>query len=232
MGKRSRPRLGASTAHWPTGRRIAVLAAVLAVLLAVAAYLTQRATSQDAGPSSRPTASVSSPADRSGKPAGPSPGPGAGAGAVSPPPHLADPLAYGRAAAVMLWSYDTRTTTRDQQLVGMHAWMTSETKYTDWASIKAQVPDPLLWSRMGDNAQYATATVTESHFPSAFKQALAEDPAALSEAYIYAVTVTGKQSITWKNGGGGAEDRSVTLAVQCRPSTDCALVAIAPNTAP
>ncbi|MFC9489795.1 hypothetical protein ACFTZM_27370, partial [Streptomyces hydrogenans] len=133
---------------------------------------------------------------------------------------------------VMLWSYDTRATARDQQLAGMHAWMTTEKKYTDWTSTQAQVPDPLLWSRMHDQAQYATATVSAAHFPSAFKQALAEDPAALTEAYIYAVTVTGKQTIAWKDGGGGAEDRSVTLAVQCRPSADCALVAIAPNTAP
>ncbi|OII62150.1 hypothetical protein BJP40_03875 [Streptomyces sp. CC53] len=231
MGKRSRPRVGPSVSHWPTGRRVAVLAAVLAILLTVAgiaAYLTQHGTGRDTGPTARPPASASPPAaSQPGKTASTS-----GTGAVSPPPRLADPLAYARAAAVMLWSYDTRATTRDQQLAGMHAWMTAETKYTDWASIQAQVPDPLLWSRMGDNAQYATATVAEAHFPSAFKQALAEDPAALTEAYIYAVTVTGKQSIAWKDGGGGAEDRSVTLAVQCRPSTDCALVAIAPNTAP
>ncbi|MFE5298132.1 hypothetical protein [Streptomyces sp. NPDC056632] len=231
MGKRSRPRMGASTSHWPTPRRVAVLAAVLAVLLTVAgiaAYVTQRGTGQDAGPSTRPSAATSPPAaSQPGNAAS-----GSGTGAVSPPPRLSDPLAYARAAAVMLWSYDTRATTRDQQLAGMHAWMAAETKYTDWASIQAQVPDPLLWSRMRDNAQYATATVTEAHFPSAFKQALAEDPAALTEAYIYAVTVTGKQSIAWKDGGGGAEDRAVTLAVQCRPSADCALVAIAPNTAP
>lgn len=230
MGRRSRPRLGASTSHWPTRRRIAILAAVLAVLLTVAfaaAYVTQRGTGPDAGPSTRPSASASAPAAQPGKAA-----PSSGTGAVFPPPRLADPLAYARAAAVMLWSYDTRATTRDRQLAGMHAWMTSEAKYTDWTSIQAQVPDPLLWSRMRDNAQYATATVTEAHFPSAFKQALAEDPAALTEAYIYAVTVTGKQSISWKDGGGGAEDRSVTLAVQCRPSADCALVALAPAVAP
>ncbi|MGW6393123.1 hypothetical protein ACWFR1_22025 [Streptomyces sp. NPDC055103] len=230
MGKRSRPRLGASASNWPIGRRVAVLAAVLAVLLTVAgaaAYFTQRGTGQDAGPSTRSPAGTSSPAVQPGETA-----PASGAGAVSPPPRLSDPLAYARAVAVMLWSYDTRATTRDQQLAGMHAWMTTETKYTDWTSIQAQVPDPLLWSRMRDNAQYATATVTESHYPSAFKQALAEDPAALTEAYVYAVTVTGKQSIAWKDGGGGAEDRSVTVAVQCRPSADCALVAIAPNTAP
>ncbi|MFD3944955.1 hypothetical protein [Streptomyces sp. NPDC058579] len=229
MGKRSRPRVRAATAHWSTGRRVAVLAAVLALLLAgagLAAYLTTGG-GRGETPSGKP--SVSGPTAR---PDTSAPVTEAATGTVSPPPRLSDPLAYGRAAAVMLWSYDTRATTRDQQLAGMHAWMTAETKYTDWTSIQAQVPDPLLWSRMHDQGQHATATVSQAHFPSAFKQALAEDPAALTEAYIYAVTVNGKQSIAWKDGGGGAEDRSVTFAVQCRPSTDCALVAIAPNTAP
>ncbi|MEU8522386.1 hypothetical protein [Streptomyces sp. NPDC048577] len=230
MGKRSRRRVRAATAHWPTGRRVAVLAAVLVVLVTgagLAAYITTRGSDENTVPASSPSAGASAPVAKPGTPT-----PATDTGTVSPPPRLSDPLAYGRAAAVMLWTYDTRATTREQQLAGMHAWMTTETKYTDWASIKAQVPDPLLWSRMRDNGQYATATVTEAHFPSAFKQALAEDPAALTEAYIYAVTVTGKQSIAWKDGGGGAEDRSVTLAVQCRPNADCALVAIAPNTAP
>ncbi|MEW1699053.1 hypothetical protein ACIQCR_31330 [Streptomyces sp. NPDC093249] len=230
MGKRSRPR--ASTAHWSTGRRIVFLTAVLAVLLTgagIAAYVTTRSSGPAAAPSGRPPATAAAPAAQPGMQA---PAAGKATGSVSPPPRLSDPLAYGRAAAVMLWSYDTRSTTRDQQLAGMHAWMTTETKYTDWTSIRSQVPDPLLWSRMRDQAQYATATVTQARFPSVFKQVLAEDPAALTEAYIYAVTVTGKQSIAWKDGGGGAEDRSVTLAVQCRPSADCALVAIAPTTAP
>jgi hypothetical protein len=85
---------------------------------------------------------------------------------------------------------------------------------------------------MADNGQYATADVAEAHFPSAFKQALADDPSALTKAYIYAVTVTGTQHITWKNGGAGAESRAVTLAIQCRPNTECALVDIAPTVAP
>jgi hypothetical protein len=90
----------------------------------------------------------------------------------------------------------------------------------------------VLWSRMADNDQHATASVTEAHYPSAFKQALAENPTAITEAYIYAITVNGKQQIAWKTGGGGAEDRAVTLAVQCRPNHDCSLVAIAPRVAP
>ncbi|GAA3389055.1 hypothetical protein [Streptomyces roseoviridis] len=229
MGKRSRPRLGALASHWSTGRRVAFLAAVLAVLLAGAGFAAYVTTGGGRGAAPADEPSASGPSARPGTSV---PASGTPTGTVSPPPRLSDPLAYGRAAAVMLWSYDTRATSRDQQLAGMHAWMTTETKYTDWTSIQAQVPDPLLWSRMHDQAQYATATVSASRFPSAFKQALAEAPAALTEAYIYAVTVTGKQTIAWKDGGGGAEDRSVTLAVQCRPSADCALVAIAPNTAP
>jgi hypothetical protein len=110
--------------------------------------------------------------------------------------------------------------------------MTKESEYGDWASVAAQIPDPVLWSRMADQEQHATATIAEGHYPAAFKQALAEDPAAITTAYIYAVTVTGKQTITWARGGTGAEDRSVTVAVQCRPSADCSLVAIAPRVAP
>lgn len=145
------------------------------------------------------------------------------------PPQIAEPVAYAKAAAQMLWSYDTRDTSRDQQLAGMRAWMTTETRYADWASVSGQVPDPVLWSRMADQDQHATAHVTEGHYPSAFKQALADDPSAITEAYIYVVTVNGKQQIAWKKGGGGAEERAVTLAVQCRPNHDCTLAAIAPS---
>ncbi|MFA7764871.1 hypothetical protein [Streptomyces sp. NRRL S-448] len=216
-----------ATTHWSTSRCILVGAIVLAVLLAVAgfaAWFTGRGEQPDSGqaPSApRPSASAET-----------APKPSAGTGSVPAPPKVSDPLAYARAAAVMLWSYDSRTTTRDQQLAGMNAWMTRETKYSDWISISGQVPDPMLWSRMADNAQHATAAVGEAHFPSAFKQALAENPSALTEAYIYAVTITGKQTLAWKDGGDGAEDRSVTLAVQCRPGSDCALVSIAPSVAP
>ncbi|MFJ6934644.1 hypothetical protein ACIQV2_15715 [Streptomyces globosus] len=226
MGRRSLSPLHRATSDWPAKRRIIVLVTVTALLLAVAAAAALL-TSRDQGKARIPTASASP----SPSPPG-APKPGAGTGSVPKPPRLADPLAYGRAAAVMLWSYDTRTTTRDQQLAGMHAWMTAETKYSDWTSLSSQVPDPVLWSRMADNAQHATATVTDARFPSAFKQALAENPTAITEAYIYAVTVTGKQSIAWKDGGGGAEDRAVTLAVQCRPNADCALVSLAPSVAP
>ncbi|MCX5278356.1 hypothetical protein [Streptomyces virginiae] len=227
MPKRSLSPLHRATTHWTTGRRILVAAVVITALLA-SAGLTAWFTSR--GGQSKTGASPTAPAPSS--PAATAPKPSAGTGSVPAPPKLTDPLAYARAAAVMLWSYDTRTTSRDQHLAGMNAWMTSETKYTDWTAISGQVPDPVLWSRMADNAQYATAAVGEAHFPSTFKQALAENPSAITEAYIYAVTVTGKQTIAWKGGGGGAEDRAVTLAVQCRPSSDCALVSLAPSVAP
>ncbi|MGW1194501.1 hypothetical protein ACWD4B_01380 [Streptomyces sp. NPDC002536] len=214
-------------ATWSTKGRILVGALVLTVLLAVAGITAWATSSGDQHHDDSTSSAASSP---SSPEAPPKPAPGSGS--VPRPPHLADPLAYAKAAAVMLWSYDTRTTSRDQQLAGMNAWMTKETKYTDWSSISAQVPDPVLWSRMADNAQYATTTVTDVHYPSAFKQALADNPSAITEAYIYAITVTGKQQISWKKGGGGAEDRSVTLAVQCRPSQDCSLVSIAPSVAP
>ncbi|WP_406439080.1 hypothetical protein OHB14_51560 [Streptomyces sp. NBC_01613] len=214
---------------WSTRRRITVIATGLAVLLALAvvvALLTGRTTADDrqaAAPSSGPSSHTSASAG---------PTASAGAGSVAKPPQLADPVAFAKAAATTLWSYDTRTTSRDQLLAGMRAWLTPETEYADWSSITAQVPDPVLWSRMADQDQYATATVSEAHYPSAFKQALADDPSAITEAYIYAVTVTGKQQISWKKGGAGAEDRSVTLAVQCRPNANCSLVSIAPRVVP
>ncbi|MGC0405294.1 hypothetical protein RKD27_007938 [Streptomyces sp. SAI-126] len=214
---------------WSPRQRVSVIAiglAVLLVLAAVVALLTGRTTagdSQAAAPSTGPSSSTATSAGPSAS---------AGTGSVAKPPQLADPVAFAKTAAAMLWSYDTRTTSRVEQLAGMRAWLTSETKYADWSSIAAQVPDPVLWSRMADQDQYATATITEAHYPSAFKEALADDPSAITAAYIYAVTVTGKQQIAWTKGGAGAEDRSITLAVQCRPNASCSLVSIAPSVVP
>ncbi|WP_217570562.1 hypothetical protein [Streptomyces sp. GbtcB7] len=222
------PSLSGYGLGWSTRQRITVIAIGLAVLLALAATVavfTGRTGTSDSTTSTPYDASSSTSAS-----AGPTAS--AGAGSVAKPPPVADPLAFAQAAAAMLWSYDTRATSRDQQLAGMRAWLTAETKYADWSSLTAQVPDPVLWSRMADQDQYATATVSEAHYPSAFKQALADDPSAITEAYIYAVTVTGKQQIAWKKGGAGAEDRSITLAVQCRPNADCSLVSIAPHVVP
>ncbi|WP_314220277.1 MULTISPECIES: hypothetical protein [Streptomyces] len=227
MRKRS-PSLSLSSygSGWSANRRIAIVAAAVAVLLAIAgvvALLTGGGNSHQA-PGAVAPAPTGSPSSSEAAPK-----PSSGSGSVPKPPQISEPVAYAKAAAQMLWSYDTRDTSRDQQLAGMRAWMTAETKYADWASVSGQVPDPVLWSRMADQDQYATAHVTEGHYPGAFKQALAEDPSAITEAYIYVVTVNGKQTLSWKKGGGGAEERAVTLAVQCRPNHDCTLAAIAPS---
>ncbi|MEU0204327.1 MULTISPECIES: hypothetical protein [unclassified Streptomyces] len=213
-------------AGWSANRRMAIVAYVIAVLLAIAGVVALLTGSGDGrqAPDTAAPASADSPssAEAASKPS-------SGPGSVPKPPQIAEPVAYAKAAARMLWSYDTRDTSRNQQLAGMRAWMTTEPKYADWASVSSQVPDPVLWSRMADQHQHATASVTEGHYPSAFKAALAEDPSAITEAYIYVVTVNGKQQIAWKKGGGGAEERAVTLAVQCRPNHDCTLAAIAPS---
>ncbi|WSQ12914.1 hypothetical protein OG604_36965 [Streptomyces sp. NBC_01231] len=215
---------------WSATRRLALVAIGLACLLAIAGattYLTGRTGHHS--PSSNSPATSSSP---STAPSDATQESEAETGSVPQPPRISDPLAFAQAAAAMLWSYDTRTTSHEQQLNGMEAWMTRDSEYSDWASVSAQMPDPTLWSRMADQRQYATATITEGHYPAAFKQALADDPSAITKAYIYAVTITGKQTLAWTEGGHGAEDRSITLAVQCHPSADCSLVAIAPRVAP
>jgi hypothetical protein len=213
-------------ASWSPYRRLMLGALGLVCLIVVAAataWFTGRG-GQHASPSHAPSAPH--------RPAPSSPSPGRPTtGAVARPPQIADPLQFSKAAAQMLWSYDTRATSHEQQLDGMEAWMTKEGQYADWSSVSAQVPDPDLWSQMASQAQHATATVTEAHYPSAFTQAVNANPSEITKAYIYAVTVTGRQSITWR-GGSGAESRSVTLAVQCHPSHDCSLVALAPSVAP
>ncbi|CAL9632079.1 hypothetical protein [Streptomyces sp. enrichment culture] len=213
-------------AGWSATRRIAIVAVAVAGLLALAvivALMTGGGNGHHAPDSAAP-APTGSPSSSEAAPK-----PSAGSGSVPKPPQIAEPVAYAKAAAQMLWSYDTRDTSRDEQLAGMRAWMTTETKYADWASVAGQVPDPVLWSRMADQDQHATAHISEGHYPGAFKQALAEDPSAITEAYVYVVTVNGKQTLSWKQGGGGAEERAVTLAVQCRPNHDCTLAAIAPS---
>ncbi|MFB6509048.1 hypothetical protein [Streptomyces virginiae] len=226
MRKRSLDALGLG---WQPPRRVMIAASVLAALLVLAgaaAWWTGRGHSDSA--SAPHTGSSASPKSTSA----PVPKPPPGGSKVAGPPPIADPLAFARASAVMLWTFDARTTSCDDQLAGMQTWMTSETAYADWDSVQAQIPDPLLWSRLKDNAQHASATTSEAHFPSAFKQALAENPQAITEAYIYAVTVRGKTQLAWNGGGGGAEDRQITLAVQCRPGKDCRLAAVAPRVAP
>ncbi|MFF5090394.1 hypothetical protein [Streptomyces niveus] len=217
--------LGGYGIGWSANRRILIVALVITALLAVAATVAWFTGRADQHNSSAPgTTSSSSPGVPTIKNST-----STGGGSVSAPAQIAEPVAFAKAAALMLWSYDTRDTTRDQQLMGMQGWMTKEAEYADWASVSGQVPDPLLWSRMADQDQHATATVAEGHFPSAFKQALTDDPSAITEAYVYVVTVNGTQRIGWAKGGAGAEERAVTLAVQCRPDLDCTLAAIAPS---
>ncbi|MFD9323524.1 hypothetical protein ACFWDQ_38785 [Streptomyces sp. NPDC060053] len=196
------------------------------MLLAVAgllAYLTRAESSAPAKPSPAPksTPRTASHAAIPGKHA-----------AVAAPPKTSDPIAFAKAATKVLWTYDTRSFSQAEHVAGLKRWMTSEKKYADWTSVSDQVPTPVLWSRMHDNDQHATAKVGEGHFPQAFKTALAQDPGAITEASVYAVTVTGKQSIAWKGSGSGAESRSTTLAVQCRPDKACGLVGVLPSVAP
>ncbi|WP_030611664.1 hypothetical protein [Streptomyces sclerotialus] len=153
-------------------------------------------------------------------------------GTVATPPHTDDPVTFAKAATRALWTYDTRHISRPEHLSGLEAWMTDEKQYRDWKSVSGQVPGTKLWLRLQDNAQHASASVEEGHLPEAFKTALAQDPGAITQAYVYAVTVIGKQSIAWKHGGSGAEPRQVTLAVQCRPDHDCALSGVLPEVAP
>ncbi|MGW2087532.1 hypothetical protein [Streptomyces sp. NPDC001880] len=206
-------------------RRASIGGVILAVLLAVAglvAYVTRtESPAPAAAPAPTPSSASSSPAVTTH--AGP---------AVAAPPRTSDPIEFAKAAAKVLWTYDARSSSQAEHLAGLKPWMTDERKYADWKSVSDQVPSPVLWSRMRDNGQHASATVGEGHFPQAFKTALAQDPGAITEAYVYAVTVTGKQSIAWKGSGAGAESRSTTLAVQCRPDRDCALVGVLPNVAP
>ncbi|MFF5557341.1 hypothetical protein [[Kitasatospora] papulosa] len=211
-------------------RRALLGTAVLVVLVALAglaAYLTREGRSPSdtaAPPPSSPTASASSAA-----PSGPHTRPRA----LPVPPKTHDPITYGKAAAAALWSYDTRAYSQPELRKALRGWLTTESKYADPASVDQVVPSALLWKEMAANKQVATAKVNEGHFPHAFTQALQDDPGAITRAYVYAVTVSGKQSIRWKgSAAGGAESRSTTLAVQCRPNQPCALVGVIPSVAP
>lgn len=217
----------------PRIRRRALLGtAVLVVLVALAglaAFLTR-----DGRSPARPAVqrSTSSSARDSSAPA--TPPPPHGVNSLLPvPPDTHDPIAFGKAAAVALWSYDARAYSQPELVAALHRWLTTETRYADRASVDALVPSPVLWERMADNAQVATATASEAHFPAAFTRALQADPGAITTAYVYAVTVTGRQSLAWTGSPrGGGEARAITLAVQCRPGQPCSLAGVLPNVAP
>ncbi|KIF77334.1 hypothetical protein QR77_32710 [Streptomyces sp. 150FB] len=217
---------GASRVRRPALLGTAVLA-VLVALAGLAAYLTREGRSPSdtaAPPPSSPTASTSS---------APPSGPHTRPRALPVPPKTHDPITYGKAAAAALWSYDTRAYSQPELRKALRGWVTTESKYADPASVDQVVPSAVLWKEMAANKQVATAKVNEGHFPHAFTQALQDDPGAITQAYVYAVTVSGKQSIRWKGASaGGAESRSATLAVQCRPNHPCALVGVMPSVAP
>ncbi|MEU4930986.1 hypothetical protein AB0G54_31550 [Streptomyces yokosukanensis] len=203
---------------------------VLVALAALAAYLTRDGRSSSKAPTPHvSSASSSSPT----APASASSPPHDSRGYLPVPPSTHDPITFGKAAAAALWSYDTRAYSQHELLAALHKWLTSEPKYADTASVDALVPSRVLWKEMAANGQFATAIVNEAHFPDSFTQALQADPGAITTAYVYAVTVSGKQSIAW-NGSphGGAENRVTTLAVQCRPSQPCALAGVLSAVAP
>ncbi|MFJ5721027.1 hypothetical protein [Streptomyces sp. NPDC093149] len=204
-----------------------VVLVVLVALAGLAAYLTRDGRSSSKTPAPQPSSPVAS-----SSPAAPS-GPHTRPRALPVPPKTHDRIKYGKAAAAALWSYDTRAYSQRELLDALHGWLTRESKYVDKASVDALVPSPVLWKEMAANGQFASATVNEGHFPESFNRALQEDPGAITQTYVYAVTVSGKQSIAWNgSSAGGAESRVTTLAVQCRPSQPCALAGVLPAVAP
>ncbi|MEV7121227.1 hypothetical protein [Kitasatospora griseola] len=212
-------------------RRRVLLGTMVLVALVALAGLFSFLTRDGRTPANHPSASPSSPSAAS--PAATAPASNSGAAALPVPPDTRDPIAFGKAAAMALWSYDTRAYSQPELVAALHRWLTAEGQYVDADSVEHQVPSPLLWGRMADSGQFATATAAEAHFPESFTRALQADPGAITQAYVYAVTVSGKQSISWTGSPqGGAEDRSVTLAVQCRPDRPCALVGVMPSVAP
>ncbi|MFD0405349.1 hypothetical protein [Kitasatospora sp. NPDC127116] len=217
-------------------RRVLIGLGALVVAALIAGLIARYAGSGHRAPAPAASASPAAPPRTSASAMPSTPAPSTSAkptvSPVAAPPHTTDPLAFAQAFATALWSYDTRTTTQSQQLAGLRTWMTGESQYADLDAVAAQVPDPTLWDRMHDNGQWATGQAAEAHLPAAFQSAVAKDPTKLTVAYLYAVTVTGTQSITWNDGGRGAEDRAITIAVQCRPGHDCALASIAPTVYP
>ncbi|WP_245797806.1 hypothetical protein [Mangrovactinospora gilvigrisea] len=218
----------------PGRSRLLLLAAGTLVILGVAAsiaVLLARSTGHHhpasaASPhttAAAPVPSGTSTTAPSATPTGPSRIPG--------PPSTTDPVAFARAAAAVLWSYDTRTESRAAHLAGLQRWMTGDRAVADPASLDDVVPGASLWLRLAAEQQRATAAVAEAHIPSAFRRAMAADPQAITRTYTYAVTATGTQHLAW-TGGSGAQGQAITLAVQCRPGTPCRLAGIAPVTAP
>ncbi|MFD0264682.1 hypothetical protein ACFVH7_41205 [Kitasatospora indigofera] len=214
-------------------RRALLGTVVLIALVALAgllAYVTRDSRSDSNIPSSRATSSGAARSTTASPPSAPA---ARHPESTPGPPDTHDPIAFAKAAAVALWSYDTRGYSQPELVAAFHRWLTTEGQFVDADSVERLVPSPVMWGRMADSGQFATATAGEAHFPESFTRALQADPGAIAQAYVYAVTVTGRQTISW-NGApeGGAEDRSATLAVQCRPDRPCALVGVMPSVAP
>ena len=216
-------------------RRALLGTAVLAVLLALAglgAYLTRDPRTTVKSTSSQSSSSTPSASAAASSPASAAPSP-RHEGALPIPPSTGDPIAYAKAAAAALWSYDTRAYTQPQLLTALGRWLTAQSQYADTASVDTLVPSVQVWDEMAQQGQFTTATVSGAYFPQSFNQAMQQDPGAIATAYVYAVTVTGNQSITWEGAPkGGEQGMSMTLAVQCRPSHSYALAGVLPAVAP
>ncbi|GAA2377673.1 hypothetical protein [Streptomyces carpaticus] len=212
-----------------TGWRVTVLILALALLTA-AAWMVAAVAGPDT--SAGPGEEQLLPAPE--RPEGPPPAaeePAAGDGEREVP-RIEDPVEFARVFTELLWSYDTRTTALAERTRELKAWMTGEAEYADWASVASQLPTREVWERLADSRQRASAEIEGARFPAAFTAQVDEDPGVLTEAYLFAVTVTGTQTIEWSGGGRGAEERAVTLAVQCRPAEPCALSGRLPRVAP
>lgn len=213
------------------GLAVLVVAGLLAGLLArLSGGDEHRDRPPTAAPTLRPAYSPS-PASAAGSASGRPAAAGTGA-AVAAPPHTTSPTEFAAAFVGALWTYDSRATSQQDFVNGLRRWLTHEAQYADGASVEGQVPDPVMWSRLSANGQTSKAAISEAHVPDAYSRAIAANPGALTAAYVYAVTVTGKVEVAWDGGGRGAEDRAITLAVQCRPMQDCALAAVAPTVYP
>ncbi|QMU79016.1 hypothetical protein GXW83_28230 [Streptacidiphilus sp. PB12-B1b] len=221
----------------PRGPGLRLLAgAVVLVVLACVAGLIGYATRSHRSTAKGTAAAASSPAAPAAAPSGSASAAsaaGAARGRLPVQPATDDPVAYAQAAALALWSYDTRAYSQPQLVTALNGWLTAEKQYADKDSVDSLIPSAQTWEGMAAQGQFATATVAKAAYPQAFTQAMAADPGAITQAYVYAVTVTGTQTIGW-NGAprGGVQGMSITLAVQCRPHSICALAGVLPAPAP
>ncbi|MGP4115159.1 hypothetical protein ACTWP5_30190 [Streptomyces sp. 4N509B] len=211
------------------GQRLIVIAVVSAVAISAAWLLAVntggggRAALSGSEPAGEHTPSGEGPREEDGRPA-----PTVPADAV---PRIDDPVRFAEAFTHVLWSYDAAATSHDERVTQLRAWVTGEQKYADVASVVSQVPSRAAWSGLAGIGQRASAEVDGGRFPASFTRALQDDPGLITEAYVYVVTVTGRQTLTWDS-GRGEERRAVSVAVQCRPGQPCAVAGCLPEVAP